>query len=338
MFQEFVLGVAFISSVLGITVAQSFLLEDQVAVVPTIRTSEIEQPETIPDIAEQQLQEAEEVLTLELQDTLLSAITPPQQKQDISLEPAVDAWAALVMDTSTKQVLWQKNPEGVLPIASITKLMTALTWIDNQPADGLEHVHTFAPEQDTPEGKELNLAHGEQLKAYDLLRSSLVGSNNDTAMALVATTGLGEGDFIAAMNERAQAIGMNNTVFADPTGLSAHNKSTAYDIALLAHTAFVYENIQVPAGMTEHIQATLSGKLHTVKTTNKLLFDQDIEIIAGKTGYIPAAGYCIVVQAQVPDADRTIIGVVLGTSSDAARFSEMKNMIQWTIDSHEWVE
>jgi D-alanyl-D-alanine endopeptidase (penicillin-binding protein 7) len=205
----------------------------------------------------------------------------------------------------------------------------------------MDHVHTFAPEQDTVYGKELNLGHGEQLKAFDLLRSSIVGSDNDTALGLVATTEAGDGQFVEWMNEKAYMIGMENTHFDDATGLSSANTSTVGDIARLALYAFRQEEIQEPASMREHYQRTVeSDKLTRVATTNKLLYDADVEIIGGKTGYITEAGYCLVVQARVhsPEGEepRDIIAVVLGADSEQGRFDQVKKLILWTQAHYSW--
>ncbi len=311
--QEFLISITIIAQVLGITIPQA-VIEDAYIVPTTIDST----------------------LEVRVMDTIRSKYAPPQRASE-DWAPDIDARGALIMDAATKNVLWQKNPDDIIPIASITKLMTALVWLENQPADGMSHVHTFAPEQDTIGGKELNLAHGEKLRAFDLLRSSIVGSDNDTALGLVHTTTLGDQGFIDAMNHKAETVGMTNTSFADPTGLSANNISTPYDIALLAREAFRQPEIQQPASMSEHLQETVdSGKKTRVATTNKLLYDSSLQITGGKTGYTTEAGYCLVVQARVPDTERDVIAVVLGTNAESARFEQAKKALLWTFEHYAW--
>lgn len=249
----------------------------------------------------------------------------------------IDARSAMIMDRDTKKVLWQKNPDDAVPIASITKLMTALVWLDHQPPEGLEHVHTFAAEDDTPGGKELNLPYGTKLRTFDLLRSSLVGSDNDTAMALAHSTALSQNEFVNIMNLKARAIGMRQTTFIEPTGLEQLNMATPYDVALLAREAFSHRKIQEPASMAEHLQETVETKnFSRVRTTNKLLFDPELKIIGGKTGYTLEAGYGLVVQARHPQTGRDIIVVILGASFDQSRFDEAKKLILWTFTHYVW--
>lgn len=302
-----------------------------------------EEPYEAPTVVEE-LSDRGSFLEEEFQLRLLNAIRSeyePPTKVDEDEGPEINAVSALVMDVSTERVLWQKNPDSQLPIASITKLMTALTWLDHMPPAGMDHVHTFAPEQDTIYGKELNLGHGEQLAAFDLLRSSIVGSDNDTALGLVASTEAGDGQFVEWMNQKAYMIGMENSNFDDATGLSAANTATVGDVARLALYAFRQDEIQEPASMVMHEQRTIeSDRLTRVATTNKLLYDRDVEIIGGKTGYITEAGYCLVVQARVHSPEggepRDIIAVVLGADTEQGRFDEVKKLILWTQAHYSW--
>lgn len=285
--------------------------------------------------------QAEQEFEWRLEDRVRSAFTPPiyaEENFDVLQEgPNIAAAAALVMDVNTGAVLWQKNPDDVRSIASITKLATVQVWMDNMPADEFAHVHTFSPAEDTPGGKELNLAYGQKLTAFDLLRSSIVASYNDTAVALAHTTGLSDEEFIALMNRKARALGMEHTTFVDQTGLEEGNRATVYDIALLARGAFAQPEIQEPAAMTEHKQQVVDSET-TLRafTTDKLLYDPELTIVGGKTGYTDEAGYCVVVQVREPESGRDMIAVVLGTESDDARFTEAKKLIQWTFAHYEW--
>lgn len=317
MLNQFLVSMAVMSQLLGVPLPEAFSVEGSY-VVPT----------TVSNGASH--------FEWRLQPGFEAAITPPT-RVDVDDGPDIDARAAMIMDVNTQRILWQKNPDAVLPIASITKLMTALIWLDHQPAAGMDHVHTFAPEEDTPGGKELNLGHGRQLRAFDLLRSTIVGSDNDTAMALVATTQLPTLQFVELMNTKARALAMAHTSFDDPTGLSSKNVASVADVALLARAAFQQSEIQTPAQMKEHLQETVdTHELTRVATTNRLLFDPDVSIIGGKTGYTTEAGYCVVVQVRDPQSGRDIIAVVLGAPTELGRFDDAKKLALWAFEHYTW--
>jgi D-alanyl-D-alanine carboxypeptidase len=121
--------------------------------------------------------------------------------------------------------------------------------------------------------------------------------------------------------------------------LSASNISTPFDIARLAAEAFSKSEIQEPSMMAEHYQVTVDTHVRTrVATTNRLLFDRDLVITGGKTGYTDEAGYCLVVKSRVPNSNREVIAVVLGSSTENARFDEVKKLLQWTFAHHAWPE
>lgn len=317
MLNQFLVSMAIMSHLLGVSLPEALAVDD-VYIVPTTISNGVAHIEW------------------RLQRELEAAITPPT-KLDMDAGPDIDAQAAMIMDVNTQRILWQKNPDAVLPIASITKLMTALVWLDHQPAAGMEHVHTFAPEEDTPGGKELNLGHGRQLRTFDLLRSTIVGSDNDTAMALVATTQLPTAQFVELMNTKARSLAMMHASFDDPTGLSSRNVASVADVALLARAAFQQSAIQTPAQMKEHLQETVdTHELSRVTTTNRLLFDPAVMIIGGKTGYTTEAGYCVVIQARDPESGRDIIAVVLGSSTELGRFDDAKKLALWAFEHYTW--
>ena len=316
MLNQFLISVAIMSQLLGMSLPQ--VLQEDLYIVPTI------------------VEDQEQTFEWRVLEHLRSEFDTPL-KLDNEKGPDTDIRSGIIMDVNTQQILWQKNPDMVVPIASITKLMTALTWLEHQPSAGLDHVHTFAPEEDTPNGKELNLSHGEQLRAFDLLRSSIVGSDNDTALALAHSSDYSDAEYVEFMNKKAESLSMTNTTFVDQTGLSQHNVSTPLDVARLAREAFSKRSIQEPAQMTSHVQETVdTGKLTRVFTTNRLLYDDDLEVTAGKTGYIPEAGYCVVVQVRDPQSGREIIVVVLGVDTDQGRFDEAKKLSLWTFEHYAW--
>jgi len=312
---------------MGLSIPEALQETDYVYIVPTVASGIVEHEGGDLPIDRFQWQ---------LDDKKETEVAPPVPRGDL-YGPPLEVTTAIVVDVETGQVLWQKNPDRVVPIASITKLMTALVWFDYQPADGFNHVHTFAPEEDTPAGKELNLPHGAQLTAFDLLRSSLIGSDNDTALALAHTTEMSDDDFILAMNRKASALSMDQSTFADQTGLSDKNTASAHDVARLAIAAFNNPEIEEPAGMTEHLQETADeGVFSRVLTTDELLYDSEFNVVAGKTGYTDEAGYCLVVKVKVPNSEREVVSVVLGTPSNDGRFNSTKTLIDWTFTHYDW--
>lgn len=329
MLNYFLVSLGIISYVLGISLPQA--LEADSYVVPTVLTAEAD-----PDAGGEQSGDEgsipESEFTWQVMENIRTTVLPPSKIDADTGPDTITARGALIMDVSTKRVLWQKNPDTITPFASITKLMTALVYLDHQPEDGLQHVHTLSAEDNTPDGKELNLPEGEKLTTFDLLRSSIVGSDNDTAMALAHSTGYSNQVFVGLMNEKAHMLGMKHAMFADQTGLSARNVATPYDIALLAREAFSKSDIQQPAMMAEHLQETVdSHHVSRVVTTDKLLYDRDLTIVGGKTGYTDEAGYCFVVKARVPGSDREVIAVILGAASEQGRFDEAKKLLLWTF-------
>lgn len=329
MFNYFLVGLGIISYVLGISLPKA--LEADSYIVPTVLTDQSADSSASPEAP------TDQQFTWQVMQNIRTVALPPS-KTDADVGPdEIDARSALIMDVSTKRVLWQKNPDLVEPFASITKLMTALVWLDHEPEGGLQHVHTLSGEDNTPDGKELNLPEGEKLTTFDLLRSSIVGSDNDTAMALAHSTGYSNQVFVGLMNEKAHMLGMKNAKFLDQTGLSSGNVATPYDIALLAREAFSKPDIQQPAMMAEHMQETVESH-HTsrVVTTDKLLYDRDLTILGGKTGYTEEAGYCFVVKARVPGSDREVIAVILGAPTEQGRFDEAKKLLEWTFAHYSW--
>lgn len=326
MFEQLLFTIAIIARLSDSSLADALETAEDHYIVPTVTAAP----------AEASAQEHTDAFEWRIMPDLRTTAKPPLPK-DKDRGPELQAKSALVMDVETQRILWQYYPDDQRSVASITKLMTALTWFDNQPTDGLNAVYTMSARENTIEGKELNLPLGEKLTTLNLLRSSIVGSDNDTALALAHSTPLTDDEFIQKMNRKAKAIGMTHTTFVDPTGLSDDNVSTAYDIALLAKHAFYNPQIQQPAQMKQHDQRTVESNMLTrVRTTNKLLYDPSVQIVGGKTGYTIQAGYCVVVQVREPTSKRDMIVVILGAPTDNGRFTEAKKLIEWTTQHYAW--
>lgn len=254
-----------------------------------------------------------------------------------SLGVKITAKSALVIDQKTGKILYQYNDGEILSIASITKLMTTLVFLENNP--GWEKEIVFS-EEDKTEGSTDYLYSGESVKIRDLFYLSLMMSNNSATSALVHSTGLGRSEFVNLMNKKASEFGMSDTNFVDIIGLEDFNVSTARDVAKLASVAFSNPDIK---------DATTTGRytVHTINTnrhfyiynTNYLLGsflnEGEYRITGGKTGYINASGYCLTTEIKKEEAGN-IISVVLGSNSLENRFQDTKALVHWVFSNYEW--
>ncbi|MFH1597514.1 MAG: serine hydrolase [Patescibacteria group bacterium] len=250
-----------------------------------------------------------------------------------SLGIKVSADSVIIIDANSGQVLWQKNPGRSHPIASLTKLMTAYTFLgENYDLDKV--VEISLTQKEDPEESTLNVSRGEQITVYDLFYSALVGSANNATRELATSLGYTESQFTALMNEKAQGLGLTETNFVDVTGISKGNVSTASDYIKLVRLALNKELIQDATTKLEHRFTTVSGSGHNIKNSNKLL-ERDLNIIAGKTGFINEAGYCLALKVE-DDEGNAIIILSLGSDSSSARFAEVKSLAQWTFLNYQW--
>lgn len=248
-------------------------------------------------------------------------------------EPEILGERAAVLDPLSNAFLYEKDGDGVQPLASITKLLTALVFLDNNP--GWQTIYKIKAE-DKVEGGRISLFLGDEVRVEDLFYTSLVASDNVATIALVRSTGLSQEEFIAQMNVKARQLGLFKSSFADPVGLSDRNVSTAKDIARLAVRALENEDI-LKATLTEVYEfETLQGRQKKIESTDYLLgsdLGDDIIIAGGKTGYTERAGYCFVGRFKNKEG-REIISVVLDSPSKAARFTDSKDLADWAFSSH----
>lgn len=245
------------------------------------------------------------------------------------------AVSSIAIDSKSETVLFDKSANKPWPVASITKLMTALVFLDHNP--GWEIVYQIKS-RDIRNGGRIYLTVGEKVKIKDLFYLSLVGSANTATMSLVYSTGLTTEKFINNMNQKAVELGLENTRFADPVGLSHLNISTAAEIAKFAKVALANEDISKASLTRKYEFNTVSGRKEVVNNTDDLLnnFPQNgIKILGGKTGYLRASGYCFV-SKFVSDGNQEIITVVLGAESNKARFSQTKELVNWVYQNYTW--
>lgn len=251
-------------------------------------------------------------------------------------ESSFTASSILVLDTKSGAVLYEKSPTIPWPAASITKLMTSVIFLEQQP--NMAEVVALL-EKDEVGGGRLRVATGTTLKKKDLLYCTLVGSANNTATAMMHNSGLSAKTFVKEMNIRAQTIGMRNTTFVDPSGIEVGNMSTARDIATLAQYAFANPTIQRAAQTANYRFTTITPAIDkTIKNTNALLLDpnNDLWIMAGKTGYLEESRNNLVVRVQTMQKNRELIIVVLGASTKEASFSETDRLAKWIWNNYVW--
>ena len=262
---------------------------------------------------------------------LENSIAPlPYEIDDIS-DFDIKAKAAIVLDQETDMVLYSENSKEKMPIASLTKIMTALVVLENVDLDGVVIISKSAFDTD---GRKDGLIVNEKINAKDLLKIMLIRSNNSAAVSLAEHTSGSVEEFVKLMNERASLLGLENTNFSNPTGFDSEgNYSTAYDIAQLFDYAsdkpLIWEILR-----TQRLNLTSLDKKtkHRLKNTN-LLLGRLKNITGGKTGLTDEAGQCLVLIVGDPVDDHKIISVVLGAED---RFLETEKLVRWVFRNYKW--
>lgn len=244
-------------------------------------------------------------------------------------EPRLASSKALVMDQSTGEIIYAKNIDKLTPIASVTKLMTAMVVLDAQlPMDELLTV--TQADVDTLKGSSSKLPVGSELTRQELLHMALMSSENRAASALGRYYPGGETAFISAMNAKANALGMLQSHFVDATGLNSHNVSTASDLALMVRAAYQYPQIR-HVSTTPSQEFSLNSYRHPVNfsNTNALLRNNNQKWIIGlsKTGYISEAGRCLVMQAEI--SGKSVVLVFLDSMGKLSRIGDAERIRKW---------
>ncbi len=237
---------------------------------------------------------------------------------------------ALVLDQDTNEVLFSKNPEAVLPIASLTKLMTALVVTEaNQPLD--EMITVTEADIDTEKGSRSRLAIGTQLRREEMLHLALMSSENRAAHALGRHYPGGLDAFVSAMNRKAQELHMNDTHYVEPTGLSSRNQSSARDLATLVKAAHEHQIIRELSTSPEY-QVEIGNRAMQFRNTNGLVRSPAWDIGLQKTGYISEAGRCLVMQAKM--AGRKLIMVFLDSAGKYSRIGDAERVRRWVTQTN----
>ena len=245
------------------------------------------------------------------------------EEDALSLKSSV----ALVMDQDTNEVLFSKNSSAVLPIASITKLMTALVVVEAQ--QPMSEVLTITQDDiDTEKGSHSRLAVGAKLSREEMLHLALMSSENRAANALGRHFPGGLSVFVQAMNKKAKELGMNDTRYVEPTGLSSNNQSSARDLAVLVKAAHEVPILRDFSTTAAHSVA-IGRRNMQFHTTNRLVSSPSWDIGLQKTGYISEAGRCMVMQAQM--AGRKLIMVFLDSAGKYSRIADAERVKKWVL-------
>jgi D-alanyl-D-alanine endopeptidase (penicillin-binding protein 7) len=244
--------------------------------------------------------------------------------EDGSIVPDVRAAAAIIYNPATHEVLWEEHGDETRSIASITKVMTAVVFLENE--FDLTRLVQVDP-RDTRRASTTYLRSRERVRLDDLLHLTLVASDNVAARTLARSSPFGYEGFIYRMNLKAAELGLTQTHYADPSGLLSDNVSTARDMARLIAYAASDPRVSEVMRKADYTFRT-SRRTLTVRNTNKLV-GTEVDVQGGKTGYITRSGYCLATLLKLPQSDQQVAVVVLGAKSNAGRFMETRHLFNW---------
>lgn len=254
--------------------------------------------------------------------------TIPQMIDHAEKPPMLTASAGLIVDDRSNTVLFSTHPEKKIPLASLTKLATVMTYLDL----GIDPETRVIIREDDDIDERSGLHAGDNVSSHDLVMLALVGSSNSAAHALMTSSGLPQDYFIRRMNTTAQTLGLVNTTFVEPTGLSPHNIGTAYDVYRLLKAARELPIFLQSAGLSSYEYTVSEGETKKITATDALVtgkvpFRGDT-IIAAKTGYIPESGFHVALSARDKQGNNRTV-VILGADDSLARFSEADALLFW---------
>jgi len=257
--------------------------------------------------------------------SLQEAMTPRfKTDADGQVVPDVRAAAAIIFNPVTGQVLYEQNSQDKRSIASITKVMTALVYLEDNP----DLASDVAVERsDVYAASTTYLKANDRIAASELLHLLLIASDNGAARALARTSHGGTASFVERMNEKAIELGLQNTSFADPSGLNPNNMSSAFDLSHLITFAASDERIASIMRTPTYTVAT-SRRMIPIHSTNRLVMNGDVEVMGAKTGFISKSGYCLATLLRLPQGNPIAV-VVLGAGSNNGRFWETRHLFSW---------
>ena len=267
-------------------------------------------------------------------------IMPPVAISGARTTPVVTSGRYIVIDDASGAILAAMQAEQSWPIASITKLMTTSVALESGfDVGGVGSIRAT----DDVGGAKLYVNDGTRFTTRDLLAATLVGSANNAAKAVARLSGLSDSDFVAAMNERAENLGLSHTTFIDPTGIEVGHVSNAREVAALADDAFNHEAVKTFCGSSKTTVSALNDEsyVRTIKNTNWLLYDtsyDDLYVTAGKTGFLYESGWNLVVQLHPMGEGmaRSLTVVALGAAGRRESFDDAAALARWAWNNHAW--
>jgi D-alanyl-D-alanine endopeptidase (penicillin-binding protein 7) len=255
-----------------------------------------------------------------------SAATPHFRRDDQgNLVPDLRAAAAIAYDSQTGEVLWEQHSRDERSIASLTKLMTAVTFVSDDPDLNQRVTVTRA---DMRNASTTYLKAGDVVTYDDLLHLALMPSDNAAARVLARTSPGGADVFVTRMNLMATRLGLTNTHYADPSGLDPDDVSCALDLARVITYAAADARLG-PIMRTAEYDVHAASRTFTVHSTDRLL-GTDLDVLGGKTGFITKSGYCLATLLQIPQGPQVAV-VILGAANSALRFGEARHLFNWLV-------
>jgi D-alanyl-D-alanine carboxypeptidase len=268
--------------------------------------------------------------------TVYRDLTPQKIKPEV-LGLRLPVKAAAVLDVQSGAFLYTDNANAELNLASLTKLMTALVWLDEKvPVDKIVEIKA----SDARPGGVAYVLAKEQYRVQELLAASLIASANDATVALARSTGLTEEEFVAKMNAKAKDLGLAKTHFADVTGLSVENVSTAQEASILALAAFKRPEIAAYSAKSEYQLVDLAGQQKALIHTAKKLMSKDqlsplqLGLLAGKTGHISEVGYNFI--GLFNRQQRQILVTIIGAPDEDSRLRQAEQLAYWVFENYQW--
>ena len=257
----------------------------------------------------------------------LNEAMTPRFKTDVngSLVPDVRAAAAIIFSPETGQVLWEENAQSKRSIASITKVMTAIVFLEDNP-DLLQEI--TIERGDVYAASTTYLRANDRITLSDVLHLTLIASDNAAARALARLSHGGTASFVERMNEKAIELGLESTTFADPSGLNPANISSAYDLSRLITFASQDDRMSPIMRMPTYSARTHRRSI-VIRNTNHLVRGGEVDVLGGKTGFITKAGYCLATLLRLPQSNHQVAVVVLGAGSNNGRFWETRHLFNW---------
>ena len=260
--------------------------------------------------------------------SLQEAMTP-RYKTDANgeLVPNIRAAAAIIFNPANGQVLWEENAQDKRSIASITKVMTTVVFLEDNP-DLTQEV--TVERSDVYAASTTYLKANDRISLGDVLHLVLIASDNAAARVLARVSHGGTASFVERMNEKALELGLENTSFADPSGLNPANVSSAYDLSRLISFAAADERI-APVMQTATYAVHTNRRTINIHSTNRLVME-GMDVVGGKTGFISKSGYCLATLLRLPQSNNQVAFVVLGAQSNPGRFWETRHLFNWLTE------